>query len=177
MGMVDSFRDWANRNSAVATIAAVAVLVVALVILVSSGSGGPSASGDAYFYDVETGETFVGDATAIPPIQSPDGNEAVRAHFYTCTECTEEARFLGYYEKYTAEAKKAIEEAQQSSSSSDPEQSSEAEMQAYEASMSGMLYSKDGENWQQSQGPGGAGPQQELQDKCGDGQRLKYCAP
>lgn len=175
MGMVDSFRDWANRNSAVATIAAVAILVVALVMLVSSGGGGPTASGNAYFYDLETGEVFVGDATAIPPIQSPAGNQAVRAHFYTCTECTEEARFLGYYEKYTDEAKKAIEEAQQSSGSG--EAGSEAEMRAYEASMSGMLYSEDGENWQRSQGPGGAGPQQKLQEKCGEGQRLKYCAP
>jgi len=49
---------------------------------------------------------FEASARRVLPIQSPDGNEAVQAHFYACGECTEESRFLGYYEKFTAEAKR-----------------------------------------------------------------------
>jgi len=99
-------RDWINDNSSIATIGAAALLVVSLGWLTVPTGSRAVDPGNAYYDDTETGEVFEASARRVPPIQSPDGNEAVQAHFYACGECTEESRFLGYYEKFTAEAKR-----------------------------------------------------------------------
>lgn len=168
-------REWMNENSALVTVAAVALLVVSLAIVVMQGGGGPQASGDAYYYDTVTEEVFEGEASGTPPIESPDGNEAVRAHFYTCGECSEEERFLGYYERYTEEAKEVLERSKNAGEDGEPDP--EAMMEVYEVAFTGRLYSTDLEEWVVAESPEGRELSEALQEECGEGERLSYCAP
>jgi hypothetical protein len=70
------------------------------------GSGLPDISGGAYFYSLASGELFVADNTEIPPIQGGDG---VRAHVFSCGDCADAAaRYIGWLETYTDEAKAAL---------------------------------------------------------------------
>jgi prepilin-type processing-associated H-X9-DG protein len=119
--------------------------------------------GNAYFYDVVTKEYFTDSATKIPPIKSPAGNEAVRAHFFTCGQCTDEERFIGYYEKYTSDLKKKLEK--------DPEQ-----FEVYEEAFDGRLYSADGEHWVKAESPEGFALIEKLQQRC-PAKKLRYCPP
>ena len=160
-------REWMNQNSAVVTVAALALLILALVLLFSQcRSGGvPQGTGEAYYYDTETGDYFVGDATAVPPITSQAGNPAVRAHLFTCGDCANEGeRFVGYYEKYSDSAKQAIE--------ADPES-----MAAYEAYIQGRLFSRDGSRWVPAESPEGYEIMQSLECSDGSTDDLQYCAP
>jgi len=164
---VDSLRDWVNNNSAAVTVGAVVVLIISLGVIISN-SGGRStniAPGEAWYYDTVTKEYFTGEATHIPPIDH-NGNEAVRAHFFTCGQCTEEARFIGYFEKYTAEAKSKIE--------SNPE----AMEMYYEVEFQGRLFSETGEpdTWVEAESPEGRMITQKLHTKCPP-KKLRYCPP
>lgn len=167
---IDSARDWVNRNSAIVTVASVALLVVSLAVIISSNST-PTAPppGEAYFYDVQSKEYFTDKATKIPPIKSSAGNEAIRAHFFTCGECTDEAKFLGYYEKYAPEVKAKIE--------NNPES-----MHFYEEVFQGRYYCPpdadptDNLSWVAAETPEGFAIAQELQKKC-PARKLRYCPP
>jgi len=160
------FREWINNNSAVVTVAAVAILIVSLAVIINQGRGrsGPNTPGNAFFYDTVTKKVFTDDATKIPPIQSPDGNPAVRAHFFTCGDCADESdRFLGYYEKYTDDVKAQLEANPQA-------------FELYEMAYEGRLYSADGENWVTAESPDGIAITQALQGKCPP-KKLRYCPP
>jgi len=165
-----STRDWINQNSAVVTVASVVVLVLSLAIIINQGRGRSTPEpGNAYFYDTVTKEYFTDSATKIPPITSPAGNEAVRAHFFTCGECTEATkdeggeRFIGYYEKYTPEVKAKLEESPEA-------------FEFYEEAFQGRLYSPDGTRWTQAESPTGFRLIEELQEKC-PAKKLRYCPP
>lgn len=107
--MLDRVRDWINNNSAVATVVIIAVLLAALGSLVWRGVPPRVKASQVWFYDATADKLFTAKSTELAPITSPDGHEAVRAHFYSCGPCTAEARFLGYYEKFSPETKKQIE--------------------------------------------------------------------
>lgn len=167
---VGGFREWVNQNSAVVTVAAVVVLVLSLAIIINQGRGRSAPKpGNAYFYDVVTKEYFTDSATKIPPITSPAGNEAVRAHFFTCGECTEKTsdeggeRFVGYYEKYLPDIKAKLEK--------NPEA-----FEFYEEAFQGRLYSPDGTKWTQAESPTGFKLIEDLQTKC-PAKKLRYCPP
>lgn len=60
----------------------------------------------AWFYDVGSGEVFVADAAAAPPVTAPsravlsDGSPGgVRAYLFACGACTRQSRFVGYLER------------------------------------------------------------------------------
>lgn len=173
---IDSARDWINRNSAIVTVASVALLVISLAVIISQNSRpGPPPPGEAYFYDTVTKTYFTDKATLIPPITSEAGNEAIRAHFFTCGECTDalEAdggqRFLGYYEKYAPDVKAKIE--------NNPES-----MHFYEEVFQGRYYCPPGVdptdnlNWVAAETPEGFAIAQALQKRC-PARKLRYCPP
>jgi len=144
MGM----REWMNENSSIVTGAAVVLLVVAIWVAIRQVSpGGPQTVGEVWYSDTQTGKLFKADREKIPPITSPDGNTAVRAHLFGCGDCSEANRFVGYYERYSDKAKQVLEQAEQALAAGDDEAAMEAEMRAEEASMSGLMYSVDGKEW------------------------------
>ncbi len=106
-----SLRDWINSNPTVVTSGAVVILVAALAWIITAGiggSGGSSASGaQAYFLDLKTGELFKDSDSKLAPIESPNGNQAVRAVVFSCGSCDDkEKRFIGYYQKLPPEMQK-----------------------------------------------------------------------
>jgi len=160
-----SIRDKINANQNLVVVAAVVVIVVAvLFMLMRGGRGGSGGSGEAYYVDTVTDAIFTAEANQYPPIQSPEGNPAVRVHFFSCGDCDDEdERFRGFYDKYTDEAKQKLE------TLTDEEMMMEMEM--YET---GVLYSLDGETWHR---PESQVYQEELSKKldCPEDGRARYC--
>jgi prepilin-type processing-associated H-X9-DG protein len=128
-----------------------------------SGRQAPASPGEAWYYDTVTSEYFTDLTTKVAPYKNARGNESVRAHFFTCGDCTEEQRFIGYYEKYTDEVKARIEEKQDS-------------FMIYEMAFQGRLYSRDGKKWVPADKPEGIAITSELQRKCPP-KKLRYCPP
>ena len=162
-------RGWLNDNATAAAVGALAVLVVAMFLLAQhQKSQRPIRNGPpmGHYYDMVTHEYFVDDATKIPPIKSPSGNDAVRARFYACGGCEGET-FLGYYERYTKEAKQKLEEAQRTGSTT----------LYYHAIYRGHQVSADGVNWMRTRSPNGGKVYHLLTDKCPKGESLHYCPP
>ncbi len=111
-----SIRSYLNNNPAIVTIAAIVLLLVCLGVIyrtLSGGGGGPRIV-DIYFYDLGSGEVFIGPSDSLPPIDAPSGPyngkpAGVRAYVFSCTDCSDEnSRFVGYLETYTDEAKAAL---------------------------------------------------------------------
>jgi hypothetical protein len=64
----------------------------------------PAKAGD-YYYDLSTGDLFVAAGGPTGVVDSPAGNEAVKAAVYACGDCNDETnRFVAYLEKATPEA-------------------------------------------------------------------------
>ncbi len=100
-------REWLNANPSIAGGGAAVVLILGIVWMVSAmqGPGATEESGSAWYVDLQTGELFTAAASREPPIQSPGGNKAVRAHLYSCGSCQKGERFIGYYERVRPEAR------------------------------------------------------------------------
>jgi hypothetical protein len=165
-----SIRDTVNANQNIVVVAAVVVIAVAVLFIYMQGGGrrGAAGSGQAYYYDTVTKKVFTGDADQFPPIESPDGNPAVKAHFFSFGDCSEDERFIAYYEKYTDEAKAKLEEAKKTG-----ETSAEDQMYLDEYFELGILHSVDGENWFDSSSEQFMNILDEKLYK--DGKRAKYC--
>ncbi|MBI1367013.1 MAG: hypothetical protein GC162_00015 [Planctomycetes bacterium] len=165
-------REWMHRKAASLTGAAVMIAVAGLALMVAlnpsknnrmDDATRPS-PGQAWFYDTTTGVYFTELATRVPPIVSPAGNPAVRAHFFTCGSCEDDAeRFLGYYEKYTPEVKRRLENAPET-------------FEFYEEAFNGRLYSADAQHWVEAESPDGLKIVERLQEKC-PSRSLRYCPP
>ncbi len=57
------------------------------------------------YYDLQSGELFAYNGDDMPPVTAPSGGEGV-AHVFACGSCDDQdARFIGYLEKYTDEGK------------------------------------------------------------------------
>lgn len=163
-----NIREWMDQNQNMVAVGAVVVMILALIFIFyqCKGTTRHVGAGQSYYYDTVTGKTFVSDANQIPPITSPDGNEAVRVHYYSCGSCSDSERFAGYFEKYPAEAKAKLEAAQ----------SGENAMEAMYEYETQALISLDGKQWFPMYGPQ---PQEALDKKlqCPDGKRPRYCSP
>ena len=170
--MFDKARDWMNNNSSIVTVASVVILLGALAFIVTRGhhrgGGGP---GEAWYYDTKEKTYFKEKTTKVAPFDNDKGNQSVRAHFFTCGECTADIgpdgnsgkRFIGYYEKYTPEVKAKIEEKSDS-------------FMIYEMAFQGRLYSKDGQKWVAADKPEGIQITSDLQKQCPP-KKLRYCPP
>lgn len=168
-GRSGGLREWMQGNQTIVAGAAGVLLLICLIaIIMQIAPTGSSVKtpNSAYFYDVVTGKVFQAPFDAVPPITSPDGNEAVRAHFYSCGDCNESDRFVGYYEKYTPQAKEVVEKAR---TSADPNQA-----MPYEPMGDGLLISFDAKTWFAMYSPKAEQGMGERLN-CPGGQRLRYC--
>jgi hypothetical protein len=168
--MFDKAREWMNNNSPVVTVASVVILICAIAFLVMrTQRRGPGAPGQAWYYDTVSSEYFQDKTTRIAPFKRENGNVAVRAHFFTCGECTvktkEEGgeRFLGYFEKYTDEMRAKLQENSES-------------FALYDMAFQGRLYSVDGKTWVAAESEKGTKITSDLQQNCPP-KSLRYCPP
>ncbi|MFW6059506.1 MAG: hypothetical protein ACODAQ_04960 [Phycisphaeraceae bacterium] len=99
-------REWINNNSVITTVVAAVLLVVALSVVAMQLRGPTYQPTEVYFWDLGTEEPFVLTSDQTPPVEAPSGDRGVRAHLYTCGECTPDEWF-GYLETLTKEAKQA----------------------------------------------------------------------
>lgn len=88
-------REFINNNSAVATIMAVVLFAVALAIIVWQNKGPSAGQYESFYYDLNTQEIFVDDATLSTPFDRGGGTfeyfdgvkgSAVRAMIFTCND-------------------------------------------------------------------------------------------
>lgn len=103
-------RQWCNENPQAVTIGAVVAVAIALGVVVWQMRSDVPATGEAqvYFWDVETEERF-GAPAEMPPIEAPSSGRGVRAHLFTCGECTPDEWF-GFLETVMDEAKERYEQ-------------------------------------------------------------------
>lgn len=96
------FRQWfADKPVVVVAIAVIALGIAGYQLLISNRKRPPIAHLERWYMDMETGE-FVTYATDNPasPIELPNGNTGVIAHFFSCADCSDESsRFFGYVQK------------------------------------------------------------------------------
>lgn len=150
-----------SRNSVLIIISLVAVAFAGWRVYAILG-GGMAPPTSYYYYDTVSGELMTAGASNVPPIVK-GGNECVRAYVFTCDNCSEEARFVGFYEKYTPDVRAEL------ASTSDPV----AAMAA--AANRGLLQSIDGEQWF----PAGSEESLAILERlrCPDGTNAKPCLP
>ena len=113
MANPQQFRQMLADNPGRAALGAASILVIvsAAWFAVSHLRAQPtSVAGKVYFIDENTGDISVQPATAIPPLRDARGNPTlVRAYFYSCGGGTEKQP--AYYEKYSEQARNAMETA------------------------------------------------------------------
>ena len=180
-----SVRQWINENAMLASSVAAVVAVVAVVALIwQVVGGGGGAPGQAYYYDTEAEVFFVEAMDLYPPIETPAGNDTgVRAHIRGCNGCprgiagmtmdelTDHNAFVAYFERYSTEAKEALEAYR-----ADP-QPDDVEVLGLEET--GLLVSTaDGEQWAPENSQRGMGlVERGLERTCDDGQQPDRCLP
>jgi hypothetical protein len=108
-------RNWINHHSVPVTCGSIAMLVGALCYLNTAMNPAvfkPPTM--AYYYDTVNNELFTGKMEDVAPIPTPAGNRiddrpaGVRAYVFTCTTCSDsQARYIGYLETFTDEAREA----------------------------------------------------------------------
>jgi hypothetical protein len=93
-----------GRQSVAGVVAGLVIVGAAYAIYVQARDLGPAGPGK-FFYSNDDGRTvFVDDNTKLPPFDK-DGKPAYRAHVFECGG----KRVVGYLERYTPEAVKAME--------------------------------------------------------------------
>src|SRR6478609_8126910 len=119
MQAVMNLRPTFTEKPARALAAAGGLLLIGIVAILfhmrgGGGAGGASAARGRQFFTVDDGKTwFADDATKLPPFDK-DGKQAVRAYVYRTAKGKE---FVNHLERFTANAKQAIEQAGKSGGS------------------------------------------------------------
>ena len=171
-GGIGGIRQWVNENSAVVTVITLLVLVVVVFFIVKSQFGsGRLDSGDVavYYYDTVTKERFGGALDRVPPFVNDAGNECVRVAVFSCGECTEDEMFVGYYEKFTDDMKRNLEQQIK-------EKGPEILLLPPHMLEMGQLRSLDGETWYPAMDPEVRSVMMNIREKCG-GAEPKGCTP
>ncbi len=90
----------------------IGIVVVVAVIVVWTQLPGAKEPGtnvsQTYFYNLESGEIVMMPTGTRPPATTESGQQAVKAHVYSCGECTADQWFY-YLESLTDDAKAALE--------------------------------------------------------------------
>jgi hypothetical protein len=105
-------RETLNKNPGITTGVTAGVILLALVIIIwQAGGGGGLGSGTVQgYYTVDDGATFFEeDIRKVPPFDH-NGQTAYRAYVYTCDDGA--TKKVSHLERYSPEAKKAIEQMQ-----------------------------------------------------------------
>jgi len=166
MSKIQQFRQWSADNSRIVISVCTVVIILSLLLMgwqMRPVSGGPLPE-LAWYYDVETKKTFTDSSKLIPPIKSPEGNQSVLVYFYACGECSPDNRFVGFYEKYSEDDKKAIE-------------TSGLDMQHLaEGSTHESLISQDGSEWFPSGSAEAMAIRKKIDERCKN-MPPTYCTP
>jgi hypothetical protein len=107
-------RETLAENRGRATAIAGGALLIAIAALIvfqlrGASNSSPGATPSQAFFSIDDGKTwFPDDSAKIPPFNK-DGRQAVLAHVYKCSDGT---KFVAYLERFTPEAKRALEAAQ-----------------------------------------------------------------
>lgn len=99
------WRELTEKHPRVSAAVAVVVIAAALAAISLRGRGASVATGGQYFFDLASGNIFVGPRDAISPIDTPEGGKAVLAHVFSCGACTESQWRVLYLESLTEEAR------------------------------------------------------------------------
>jgi len=110
-------RRWINQNPTIIIVITAASVLLLLTIIIWMWPEKPiqevEISDKAWFYDLNTGELFVGRDDQLPPIEAPSGPlptggpAGVKAYVFSYVdEPNESERFIGFLEILTAKAKK-----------------------------------------------------------------------
>ena len=101
-------RETLNKNQKLVTLGTIGLIVLALAVIVwqmlpESGMAPPTQA----YYTIDDGNSyFVDDIAKVVPF-TKDGKEAVRAHVFKCEGSSQ--LFVGYLERFTPQAKAALE--------------------------------------------------------------------
>ena len=102
-------REALNRSPKLSKGVLAGIILLALIYLFWSragGEGGGGRSGTQAYFSIDDGKSwFVDDAKKIPPFVK-SGKDAVRVYVY---KCPDGKKFASHLERYTPEAKKALE--------------------------------------------------------------------
>jgi hypothetical protein len=101
-------REALSRHPRLSMTAAIVCVLIAIasLLLQTRGGSAPSAGNAKAFFTVDDGQTwFTDDLTNLPPFDK-DGKQAVRAFVFRCSDGKE---FVGYLQRFTPDAKRAIE--------------------------------------------------------------------
>ena len=127
-------RETLNKNPAITTGATIGIIVLAFVFIiwevVGSGSGSPRIPTKAY-YTVDDGATYFADDINLLAPFDHDGKKAVKCNVF---KCASGKPFVAYLEKYSDEARAAIEKARAKTSNGAPDP-----MAIDQAMMGGLL--------------------------------------
>ncbi len=182
---LQNVRRWLNRYSTVMTIVAIAMMLTALAIIFTTMKPAESPSDvPVYFYDLNTGKTFVARSDRVPPIEAPSDFEfggdlsGVRAHVYSCGRCTDDSeRFVGWLETYTLEAKFQIQSTRQRKESEEDEPPVVVAEDDYEMIEQGhLIRSVDSEEWVTIDSEEGIAVMEAVDERCGL-QAMEMCYP
>jgi hypothetical protein len=111
-------RETLNKNPGITTGATAAIILIALIVIFMQLRGDSGMSGDNLaWYSTDDGKTwFSDDASKLPPFDK-DGKKAYKVYVYKCADGKE---FVSHLERYTPEAKVALEKAQKEGPNADP---------------------------------------------------------
>jgi len=158
--------DILERNKTVVFIVCGILILVGVTLIMRAilGPGGSSQDyaevGQAWYYVPNADHYFLDSVHKLPPIKDDQGRQAVRAYYFSCGPCSEESKFVGYYERFPDEIKKQIEE----------EGLSEDLLAKNEVSL-------DGKTWGVRSEPEGRKILQSARLKCDENQKLYGCEP
>lgn len=152
---MDQALSWLNSHPKPVAGACLVLAAAALVAVLWPGETPETAIAyhRAYFYDTVDRRIFVDWADQVPPFNNSDGHECVSALFFTCGECGESDRFLGYYMKYTPAYREKV-----LAKSSDILMTTPGTV--------GALYSQDGQTWSEANSPQGQKIAQAKYSRC-----------
>jgi hypothetical protein len=85
------------------------LLCITFVFLEMRGGSAPSAGDAKAFFSVDDGKTWFTDILTNVPPYDKDGKQAIRAFVFRCSDGKE---FVGYLQRFSPDAKRAIEQIQ-----------------------------------------------------------------
>lgn len=170
-------RTWLKSDWYAVLVTLVAVAITSTIMFLVPYCSRPAAGelGLAYWYVPETREVFLAPDWLVPPIEH-QGEIAVRVHFFGCGGCSEDLRFVGYYEKYS-EASKARLGTLRPQPSPAPDATRPDVFIPYDVFVPDRFISIDAELWVLADSPAGQEIQEALAQKCLGKGKLTYCSP
>lgn len=103
-----SVREAIIENPRIGIAAAGGLLLIGIMVICLElhSRASVAAPPSQFYFTVDDGKTWFADAaTNLPPFDK-DGQQAVRAHVYRCHDGT---KFVAYLERFTSQAKRALE--------------------------------------------------------------------